>query len=564
MSIQTYLFSFTIGPVQSFIAQARKTSDFYAGSCILSELTSTAIQTFKEHSGEVVFPNPENEAKPNRFLGKIQGEADLKTIGQKIEQSVRQKFKDIAENALKNAEISQKPQGFDEQIESHLEIFWLFEPIENNDFERAYKNIERNMGAIKNVRTFTQLAERGRKCSTDGEKNALFYKKRENGQIPNHLNRNAVEVKNVNDVIFAKGEALSAVSLLKRFYEANSSFPSVASIATMNIQKQLEQLPEFKEYKNFFKNEWDERLLYEENLNEKEITKKKLNEAKTKYSELSKILSKKGIKLYKYYAILVFDGDRMGKILSGAYLTNKTKLEEYQKLLSELLRNYAKLATDCVNEYGRTIYAGGDDFVGFINLEYLFDVLMKLRESFEKNVNQKLQKEYPLTENNVSIDFTFSAGVCIAHYKTPLGVVLKTAKKMEDKAKNAGRNALGMAVLKHSGEQHETVLKWEANSQNVTRMKELIQALEEKFSDTWIKNIEQEFTLLQDTNHQLTVEKQLFDYELKRLLKRSAISNYDDDKTKNLCNDLFISAESNFQTFIQLLHICQFISRKTK
>jgi len=33
-----YLFLFTIGPVQSFIAQARKTRDLYAGSAILGEI----------------------------------------------------------------------------------------------------------------------------------------------------------------------------------------------------------------------------------------------------------------------------------------------------------------------------------------------------------------------------------------------------------------------------------------------------------------------------------------------------------------------------------------------
>ncbi|NTW88345.1 MAG: hypothetical protein HGB26_04300 [Desulfobulbaceae bacterium] len=37
MSAQQYLFLFTIGPVQSFIAQARKTRDLYAGSAILLE-----------------------------------------------------------------------------------------------------------------------------------------------------------------------------------------------------------------------------------------------------------------------------------------------------------------------------------------------------------------------------------------------------------------------------------------------------------------------------------------------------------------------------------------------
>lgn len=570
MNQNTYLFLFTIGPVQSFIAQARKTTDLYAGSHILSELIDKAIKKFQEYSGTIIFPNPVNQAKPNRFLGKIEFSNELKKIGQEIEQTVRQEFIQMAESALNNAKITQKPQGFDEQIHNQLEIFWLFEPVQGHDFTSAYENIEKNMGAIKNVRSFKQLAERGRKCSVDGEKNALFYKKRENGQEPNHLNRDAVEVKNISDVIFAKGEALSAISLIKRFLYINKqSFPSVASIATLNVQEKLNQLTEYCEYKNFFKDGWDERLLYEENLTEKEIPKNKLNEAKSKHSQLHKVLKENEIKLYKYYAILVFDGDRMGKILSGAYLTDKTNLENYQSLISELLSKYAKWATDYVNKSssGRTIYAGGDDFMGFINLEYLFEVLKELREKFEKDVNRVLKEKYTLKENNLLIDFTFSAGVCVAHYKTPLGVVLKTAKKMEDKAKEAGRNTLGIAVLKHSGEQHETTINWEANAENLIRIKEIIQALEKDFSDTWIKNIEQEFTLLCDKNHEIKIDdKEMFLYEIQRLLERSSI--YHEKRKIELLykrvDELFYSLSSNFQAFMQLLYICQFINRKTR
>ncbi|MEZ5479145.1 MAG: type III-B CRISPR-associated protein Cas10/Cmr2 [Thiolinea sp.] len=36
MSTQQSYFHFTLGPVQSFVAQARRTRDFWAGSFILS------------------------------------------------------------------------------------------------------------------------------------------------------------------------------------------------------------------------------------------------------------------------------------------------------------------------------------------------------------------------------------------------------------------------------------------------------------------------------------------------------------------------------------------------
>jgi CRISPR-associated protein Cmr2 len=568
----THLFLFTIGPVQSFIAQARKTSDLYAGSRILSELISTAINTFTQEGGLVIFPYDKNEAKPNRFLGKITDASDLKKLGQAVENAVKNEFRKMAEKACDHAKVTVLPAGFNEQVEQHLEIFWLFQEIETNYID-AYHEIEKNMGAIKNIRKFNQLPERGRKCTVDGEKNALFYRKRENNTEPVFLNRNAVELTSVDDVTFAKGEALSAIGLIKRFYY-RTSFPSTAHIALLDIVHKLENLPEFNLYKKLFKEKWDERFLYEENFTEKEIGKN-ITEVKSAYRDLSSIIKKNGLSLQKYYAVLVFDGDSMGKILSGEFLADKQNLEEYQKFLSKLLGEFAKYATDYVDTFSRgcTIYAGGDDFMGFINLAHLFDVLKELRENFKEKVNKPLQQKYPLMKNNTRFDFTFSAGIAIAHYKTPLGVVLKTAKKMEDKAKefHKDKNAFGVAVLKHSGEQHEMVIQWGQNAENLDRMKYIIDELNSHFSDTWIKNIEKEFFLLQEDNHQIGNKedndiKNMFDYELKRLLHRSNMYGQK-EKTEKLyveTNNVFYSLNQNFEKFRQFLSVCQFITRTIK
>ena len=52
-------FHFTLGPVQSFVAQARRTRDFWAGSFLLSWLSAVAIQAVKAQGGEVRFPIPD-------------------------------------------------------------------------------------------------------------------------------------------------------------------------------------------------------------------------------------------------------------------------------------------------------------------------------------------------------------------------------------------------------------------------------------------------------------------------------------------------------------------------
>ena len=55
----TLIFQFTLGPVQGFVAQARRTRDFWAGSFILSWLSSVAIAAIQRQGGRVVFPVPD-------------------------------------------------------------------------------------------------------------------------------------------------------------------------------------------------------------------------------------------------------------------------------------------------------------------------------------------------------------------------------------------------------------------------------------------------------------------------------------------------------------------------
>lgn len=55
-----YLFLFTIGPVQEFIAAARRTRDLWAGSQLLSELSRTIAIALRDETKEnLIFPAPD-------------------------------------------------------------------------------------------------------------------------------------------------------------------------------------------------------------------------------------------------------------------------------------------------------------------------------------------------------------------------------------------------------------------------------------------------------------------------------------------------------------------------
>jgi CRISPR-associated protein Cmr2 len=507
----TNLIFFSIGPVQSFIAQARKTQDLFAGSKLLSDLCGKAMQVIG--SENIVFPKGvENSALPNRFLAKISdiSDAETKKLLAEAEQAVRDHFKKVADDCyLRHSGKTKKIKGFDPQIDNFLEIYHTWVPIEENDFKSAYLQGDRRMASLKNIRHFAQfeypdgtLGEAGRKCHLDGERNALFF-----GKASNALYLlQGIELSE-DHVWVDKNEGLSAVSFVKRFYKRHSEHKfnaeSVAEIAlkhktTIKTESGYQYHTAFNQYRDFVSGIlgfYDDQLSYIENL-----TRDKFKDFSDYQKALDwhKCLIAPLIKenTDRHYAILRFDGDNMGKWISGEYIPQQD-LEAFQKNLSELLLKFAKTAekTILTKEKGASVYAGGDDFIGFVNLHYLFPVLNELRAAFKHEVNDQLVRLFP----SLSREFTFSAGIAIAHYKTPLSVVLKEAKKAEDHAKEIDtfKNAVAICRIKKSGETQICRFKFGAAKydekfefagfENLNRISHILQALKTDFSTSFIR-----------------------------------------------------------------------------
>lgn len=651
-STKKYLFLFTISPVQSFIAQARKTQDLYAGSQILSELVKKAIRTTLSYNGKVIFPFVENEkeldnmqSSPNRFIAEINCEAIdqskietyLNTVGKTIEKNTKSKFLDIADDIFtdvlkldKELEKNQKLWNkYEKQINQHLDINWLFIPFTDENYSEKFEEIEKTLGAIKNVRTFEQNSELGRKCSIDGEKNVLFCAKGSKNKLkikPIWKNLNEQEekiVKDFNSTIkeIYKGnltqfEGLSAVSVVKRLYkeETFEKFPSTAQIALMDDIEKLE--PKEKEvfdcYQNLFKKDklattcvemfsknkvdkvnienlsenenwqhnFDYQLLFEENLTDSNI-------ANNQQLELLKILFKeiKSKLKTRYYALISFDVDSMGKWLSGKEIKDKTQLRKFHEILSKQLILFAKEARNYLDTTkGRTIYAGGDDFLGFVNIKHLFQIMEDLRTLFDEIVNCDKVTNYIESSKKLS----FSAGVVVAHYKMPLGNVLEWAKAMEHEAKDfdsVEKDCFSIAVLKKSGEVIKTSSKWKDYAGNylTVNMSNLHEQLKKGknkeqtngFSHTFIKSISKELFLFDNYQQRSEVNvdlKNILDCEMPRLMKRSCLTKNKEDKNnevKDLYEDLdsfYWSNSSNsskaMPNFLSMLNISDFLTRK--
>ncbi len=312
---------------------------------------------------------------------------------------------------------------------------------------------------------------------------------------------------------------------------------------------------DIREKYNYLHN--DSQLFYEENLNQSYFDKNDvdsdLNTCLDEFKQFKKEIE--DFKQTSYYAVVMFDGDDMGKWLSGCdKLKDKSKLLAFHKDISLHLATFAKKAKEILQEpKGMTVYAGGEDFLGFVNLNSMFGVLKELNSKFTELIGQPLKKQYNITDN-----FTFSAGVVIAHYKTPLGTVLNEARKSEKKAKqNSGKDSVCLTVLKRSGEVRETVLKFN----EFINLEVITEQLKDNFSDSFMANLETEFLLMCDENGELdnSLDSLVYD-ELDRLLKRSLKnSSVDIDSMK----EAIIKTHSiNFRNFVNGLYICRFINKE--
>ena len=537
-----------------------------------------------------------------------------------------------------------------------------------------YTTLEKSIGARKNLRNFKQflVEEKGRKCSLCGERDVLVFNEKGNKKkftrfktpfldLTNDISNGKIPTKYLSD-----GEGLCGICFIKRTLELylekevskvfkDISFPSTAEIACADFKEKVlknntakklynEYIDEFKKIthtafpetdplpklKSEMKRENIRNLegewFFLENLTEKVITKnigmesiteKNLNALQEKLNELIKHIGKPT----PYYAVIMLDGDNMGKWLSGENLPDvqyaynqevwkKLKEKSFagavkkvvsQKVItpaihasiSSALRNYSlEFVRKIVEEehLGKLVYAGGDDVLAFVNLKDLLPVMSKLRAAFSgqikfdngeikvdwENENGFVEKDgrYYLTMGK---NATASMGVVIAHYKMPLKIVLDKAREMEKLAKNElGKDSFAIGFFKHSGEAKITGYKWRYKDSDeyidtVKYMTELKKHFTKKESEPWLSksfvyNLDKAFMKIKEKDSRFSLGPGVFESELKRLIKR-AINGGNKEQREQIVKEVFKSIDkifwksgANIDYLVNLLEICAFLS----
>lgn len=216
-------------------------------------------------------------------------------------------------------------------------------------------------------------------------------------------------------------------------------------------------------------------------------------------------------RLPTYYAVLMLDGDEMGKWIQGRYKPKDGQQRPLgaviQATISRALGRFAVHQVRGIVEgpddhHGTLVYAGGDDVLAMLPTETVLKCALSLSNAYQNN--------WPTDELNAATDATVSAGIAVAHHKEDLRFVLDAARRAEKAAKAGGRNALALTICRRSGEHSTAMVPWDL----VGRLVNLVDFFRRGASDRWAYALRAELPGLED------VPPEGFDAEARRLVAR--------------------------------------------
>ncbi|AFL76316.1 type III-B CRISPR-associated protein Cas10/Cmr2 [Thiocystis violascens] len=500
-------FHFTLGPVQGFVAQARRTRDFWAGSFLLSWLAGAAMQAVKEQGGEIKFPKPE-DGYLHWLTGKGQGEAPrqgcIPNRFKAIQAKVPSDFDPLKiEQAVCGAWLALAEAVWQRDLQPHVpdpeqaRAIWERQCAQFWDIAWALGNDDALLDRRKNWRTQLPPDEAGVKCSMmagwqelsgathpKDERLTAFWKPfRE--PLRKEFNRD-----------FDPDEALCAIAFIKRRFvkgfadlrvsmpggwtlhgwRVDGQMPSTLDLAAAHWVAQLNNVHEdvlkslaatvelLLEVSPLLgtsdgglgklrcvRDTGQESLkrLHSSALFAHVLDNRKLCPDRERVKAVRQALKALGQATppSPFYAILRMDGDSLGQLLQSD--------PEAPPKISEALNTFTAAVPKIVDDRnGFLIYAGGDDVLALLPLEDALGCATAIRASYLAAFRQAFHGDGRST---------ISAAVTFAHVKIPLTRMLRDSHQLlDDIAKDAtGRDALAVRVAKASGEALQWARPWE-------------------------------------------------------------------------------------------------------
>jgi CRISPR-associated protein Cmr2 len=252
---------FSLGPVQSFITQARKTRDLWLGSFLLSVLMQ---ESMKGIESKLIFPSkPQIEKNipdlPNKYIAIFdkrddaegaarQSEDNIKTLWGNICQDVWDK---VLEELTRSNSITKEQWNVQVAPANVFEFYWVAVEGDEQDYKDWLTETQHMFDQRKHLRDFTQHVETGEKSTISGQRAALRGVGEWREDVRKFWRQVALR-QPVRDISQDGSERLDAIDTVKRFAlysdklaralgykEFKGGFPSTSSIATASFVEQL-------------------------------------------------------------------------------------------------------------------------------------------------------------------------------------------------------------------------------------------------------------------------------------------------------------------------------------
>jgi CRISPR-associated protein Cmr2 len=441
----SHLLAVTVGPVQEFIAAARRTRDLWFGSTLLSEISKATAKAVRVHGGNLIFPAPSSAADlepdselniANIILAELLG-ADPNFVAQSARQAARARWRQFADTVFQRYKDNIQAKIWDDQVNDIIEFYAAWVPSTTETYRQDRARLMRLLAGRKNCRDFLPAPRWPGvpKSSLDGLRESVLLKKGNKSQSGLRL---------------SDGEQLDVVGLVKRAALGTRPYPSVARVAAdpwlrgcidklKPLMAAFEKIPSLRRdypvYKDF---PFEGTVVYSSRhadlQKEADLSVDDLRPLK---NALGPLLEKFG-EPSPYLAVLAADGDKMGEAL--AHLDSAKQHRDF----SQRLAGFASAARQIVEaaHRGVLVYAGGDDVLAFVPVNHCLKCARALREQFQT-----------LTDRTLSI------GLAIAHYMEPLEDLLDFGRAAEKHAKHPGpegsgqesRDGLAVHLLKRGG-----------------------------------------------------------------------------------------------------------------
>jgi len=535
-----HLLVVTLGPVQEFIAQARRTRDLWYGSHLLSELARAAARELVERGAELIFPafrkeDPELEpclaplrpnGRPplsvaNKLLAEVPPGVDPKEVARTTREAVMRFWRESIAAPMKESCAGLLAPGIDavwaEQIDTFVELTAAWAPL--GKYAEVRRQVEAAVAARKKLRDFSLWKrQRGNtpKSSLDGARESVLAE-------PPRRDRTLVQRYRLTD-----GEQLDAIGLVKRAGGEPGQFVPVINVAFVSwIELAVRETPKaLEELKNscrvvgvsrvarddlpcarafpfdasvLLPSRW--RAVFEEQGLDGDPQEWGMRHVRPLLNVL--------VEPYPYVACLVADGDRMGRAI------DRLRSAEQHRAFSLGLAAFAGDARRTVEQKHRgvLVYSGGDDVLAFLPLPRALHCAEELRRRFSE-VIAPVCDGLPAAERP-----TLSVGLGVGHVLESMGDLLTLGREAEAVAKRQ-RNSLGVIVDKRSGGRRTWTERWDLDP--VGRLHRDAELLEKRLSSRKVYEIAATLRRLPtpETVDQDAAWERLLLLELRRSLSR--------------------------------------------